>query len=91
MKKYAQCGPLPPGLIPLLCNQLSEQGFSIETTIFAGFAHAPARKNIVSLEGQGPQAETIPLSFVLFSKDVEPNEELPRPEIDLPGVSIGSR
>lgn len=92
MKKFAQCGPLPPGLVPPLCNQLSEQGFTIEGTLFAGAVAGPPQKKVLSVSGNGAgQPEMIPLNYVLFAKDVEPNEELPHPEIDLPGVDIRTR
>lgn len=92
MKRFAQCGPLPPTLIPPLCNQLVEQGFSIEGTMFGGMVQVENREKILTANNGGRSpVETVPLNYVLFSKIVADGEELPAPKIDLPGVEIQPR
>lgn len=85
-KRFAQVGPLPVVLVPPVYEQLNEQGFNPEETIFAGMA--PQKSNVVSLNN-GRHAQSItPLFFVLFSRIVEDGETMPPPNFDIPGMEI---
>ena len=94
MKVYIQLGPVPVTMVSAIATAVTEQGYTMETPLFAGVMtqgteSPPVEVRILTI---GPyskaQVQTIPMYFIMVSREVEKVTDIKVPDLSALGLTM---
>ena len=77
MKVYIQLGPVPVTMVSAIATKVTEQGYTMETPLFAG----------VMTQGK-VQVQTMSIYFIMVSREVEKVTDIKVPDLSALGLTM---